>query len=116
MELLNLRYGPPLRSAPLFELADCRRTGTVAKYQVRFQALLPRADCFVEAQRDQLFIEGLLPPLNLDVQVQNLQSLAVAMSLARQMELREQYRATAAGAAVSQAWPAPKALLPAPAP
>jgi len=35
-ELLNLRYGPPLRSAPLFELADCRRTGSVAEYQDRF--------------------------------------------------------------------------------
>jgi len=31
-ELINLRYGPPLRSAPLFELADCRRTSTVADY------------------------------------------------------------------------------------
>jgi hypothetical protein len=40
-ELINLRYGPPLRSAPLFELADCRRTGTVEEYQERFQALLP---------------------------------------------------------------------------
>jgi hypothetical protein len=28
-ELLNLRFGPPLRSAPLFELTSCRRTGTV---------------------------------------------------------------------------------------
>jgi len=42
-ELLNLRYGQPLRSAPLFELADCRRTGSVAEYQDRFQSLLPRA-------------------------------------------------------------------------
>ena len=25
-ELLNLRFGPPLRSAPLFELASCHRT------------------------------------------------------------------------------------------
>jgi hypothetical protein len=40
-ELLNLRYGPPLRSAPLFELSSCRRTGTVEEYQDRFQALLP---------------------------------------------------------------------------
>ena len=31
-DLLNLRYGPPLRSAPLFELADCRRTSTVAAH------------------------------------------------------------------------------------
>ena len=35
-ELINLRYGPPLRSAPLFELADCRRTSTVADFQDRF--------------------------------------------------------------------------------
>jgi len=42
-ELLNLRYGPPLRSASLFELADCRRTSTVNEYQDRFQALLARA-------------------------------------------------------------------------
>jgi hypothetical protein len=48
-ELINLRYGPPLRSAPLFELADCRRTSTVAEYQDRFQALLPRAGYLDEA-------------------------------------------------------------------
>ncbi|WVZ80867.1 hypothetical protein U9M48_028309 [Paspalum notatum var. saurae] len=89
-ELLNLRYGPPLRSALLFELADCRRTGTVEEYQDRFQALLPRAGRLGEAQRVQLFIGGLLPPLSLDVRVHNPQSLAVAMSRTRQLELREQ--------------------------
>jgi hypothetical protein len=35
-ELLNLRFGPPLRSAPLFELAECRRMGTVEDYSNRF--------------------------------------------------------------------------------
>jgi hypothetical protein len=50
-ELLNLCFGPPLRSAPLFELASCRRTGTVEEYQDRFQALLPRASHLDEAQR-----------------------------------------------------------------
>ena len=68
-ELINLRYGPPLRAAPLFELTDCRRTSTVAEYQDRFQALLPRAGPLDEAQRVQLFMGGLLPPLSLDVQV-----------------------------------------------
>jgi len=88
-DLLNLRYGPPLRSAPLFELADCWRTSTVAEYQERFQALLARAGPLDEAQRVQLFIGGLLPPLSMDVRIQNPQTLAAAMSLARQMELRE---------------------------
>jgi len=88
-DLLNLRYGPPLRSAPLFELSSCRRTGTVEDYQDRFQALLPRAGRLDEAQRVQLFTGGLLPPLSLQVQTQNPQTLATAMSLARQFELME---------------------------
>ncbi|WVZ81756.1 hypothetical protein U9M48_029098 [Paspalum notatum var. saurae] len=36
IELLNLRYGPPLRSAPFFELANCCRTGTLEEYQDHF--------------------------------------------------------------------------------
>jgi hypothetical protein len=60
-DLLHIRYGPPLRSALLFELADCRRTGTIVEYQDRFQALLPRAGPLDEAQRVQLFTGGLLP-------------------------------------------------------
>ena len=70
-ELLNLRYGPPLRSASLFELADCRRTSTVNEYQDRFQALLARAGPLEESQRVQLFTGGLLPPLSIDVRIQN---------------------------------------------
>ncbi|XP_066396186.1 uncharacterized protein [Miscanthus floridulus] len=50
-ELLNLRYGSPLRSAPLFELASCRRTSTVEEYQDRFQSLLPRVGRLEEDQR-----------------------------------------------------------------
>ena len=50
-EMLNLRYGPPLHSAPLAELADCRRTSTVAEYQDRFQALLPREGLLGEWKR-----------------------------------------------------------------
>lgn len=91
-DLINLRFGPPLRSAPLFELASCRRTGTVEEYTERFQALLPRAGRLDDEQRIQLFTGGLLPPLSLQVQNMNPQSLAAAMSLARQMELLEQYR------------------------
>ena len=90
-ELLNLCYGPPFRSPPLFELSSCCRTGMVEDYQDRFQALLPRAGRLDEAQRVQLFTGGLLPPLSLQVQQQNPPSLAAAMSLARQFELMEPY-------------------------
>jgi hypothetical protein len=91
-ELLNLRYGPPLRSAPLFELAECRRTGSVEEYQDRFQALLPRAGTLTEGQRVQLFTGGLLPPLSNQVRLHNPQTLAVAMSLAREVEVMERER------------------------
>jgi len=97
-DLLNLRYGPPLRSAPLFELSQCRRTGTVEEYQDRFQALLPRAGPLEEAQRVQLFTGGLLPPISNQVRLHNPQTLAVAMSLAREVEVMEQERLAAAPA------------------
>jgi hypothetical protein len=85
-ELLNLCYGPPLRVAPLSELTDCRHTSTVMEYQDHFQALLAHVGPLNEEQRVQLFTGGLWPPLSFDVQVLNPQSLAAAMSLARQLE------------------------------
>jgi len=110
-ELLHLRFGPPLRSAPLFELAECRRTGTVEDYANRFQGLLPRAGRLDEAQRVQLFTGGLLPPLSHAIRIHNPETLATAMSLARQVELMEAERPV-------QPLPRapPRATLPAPPP
>jgi hypothetical protein len=68
-ELLNLRFGPALRSAQLFELTKCRRTGSVEEYSNRFQVLLSRAGRLQESQRVQLHIGGLLPPLSHQVRV-----------------------------------------------
>lgn len=80
---------------------------------------MPRAGRLTEAQRVQLFTAGLQPPLSLDVEVHNPQSLSVAMSLARKLELREQFAAPAAPprAAGRGLLPAPCVLpaLPAPA-
>jgi hypothetical protein len=112
---LNLRYGPPLRVALLAKLAECRRTGTIAEYQDRFQVLLPRASPLTEAQQVQLFTGGLQPPLSIEVRIQNPQSLAAAMSLARQFELREQYTAPAARAPPRPLLPASTARLALPA-
>jgi hypothetical protein len=110
-ELLHLWFGPPLRSAPLFELAECRRTGTVEEYANRFQALLPRAGRLDEAQRIQLFTGGLLPPLSHIVRIHNPTTLAAAMSLARQVELMELDRRVQPPPRT-----APRGPLPAPAP
>ena len=108
-EMLNLRFGPPLRSAPLFELAECRRTGTVEEFSNRFQALLPRAGHLSDEQRVQLYTGGLLPPLSHQVRVHNPASLAAAMSLARQLELVELDRLSQASSKA-----APRAILPIP--
>jgi hypothetical protein len=110
-ELLNLRFGPAVRSTPLFELSECRRTGTVEEYSNRFQALLPRAGRLDQEQRVQLYTGGLLPPLSHQVRVHASASLAAAMSLARQLELVELDR-------LNQAAPkaAARAFLPAPVP
>jgi len=89
-ELINLRFGPPLCSNPLGELMACKRTTSVLDFQEWLEALLPRAGYLSEAQKVQLFTAGLQPPLSLDVEIHNPQSLAVAMSLARKLELRDQ--------------------------
>ena len=104
----------------------CKRTSSVAEYQNRFEALLPRIGTLTEAQRVQAFTAGLQPPLSLDVEVHNPQSLviAIAMSLARKLELHEQYYATAVPAppAPQQATqglfpgPPPQRAMPAPHP
>jgi hypothetical protein len=106
---LNLQFGPPLRSAPLFELAECRRTGTVEEYSNRFQALLPRAGHLDEAQRVQLFTDGLLPPLSHAVRIHNPETLVAAMSLVHQVELTEIDRPAQPPPRVP-----PRGLLPAP--
>jgi len=88
-ELFNLRFGATLRSAPFFELTECRRTGTVEEYSNRFQELLAHAGRVEEWQRVQLYTGGLLPPLSHAVQILNPGTLNAAMSLARQVEQME---------------------------
>jgi hypothetical protein len=90
-ELLDQRFGPPIRSNPLGELVNCRRTGTVADYQERFLALLTRAGPLAEAQKTQIFTAGLQEPLSIDVEMQGPQSLETAMGFARSYKRREQW-------------------------
>lgn len=88
-ELLNTRFGPPLRSHPLGEVSTCRRNSEVTEYQDRFLGLLVRASTLSGFQQVQLFTVGLGEPLSIDVQMQNPQTPEVAMNLARSFEQRE---------------------------
>jgi hypothetical protein len=119
-ELLNLRFGPPLRANPLGDLAACRRTGTVADYCEQFLSLLAHAGKLSQSQQVQLFTVGLQPPLNINVQIQAPQSLNMAMSLATSYELREQTVAALPHSSRSSTRPAllpmPATPLPLPAP
>jgi hypothetical protein len=99
----------------LFELTECRRTGTVEEYDNRFQTLLPRVGRLDEAQRVQLFTGGLLPPLSHAVRIHNPATLATTMSLARQVELMELDKMAHASARVGPRAP-PTAPGPRPAP
>ena len=81
-----MRFGPPLRSNPLGELAHLRRTGTVLEYQQQFLALLCRTEHLSSKQQVQLFTAGLRNPLKTDVELQNPSNLQTAMSLARAYE------------------------------
>jgi hypothetical protein len=80
-ELLNQRFGLVLRTAPLFELSECRRTGTVEEYSNRFQALLPRAGRLEEGQRVQLYTGGLLQLLSHQVRIHAPETLAAATGI-----------------------------------
>jgi len=70
-ELLNLRFGPSIRSNPLGELMAYKRIGSVSEYQDRFEALLHHVGTLTKAQRVQAVTAGLRPPLILDVEIHN---------------------------------------------
>jgi hypothetical protein len=95
-ELLNIRFRPSLLSNPLGELVPCHLTSTVVDFQDWFEALLPRAGNLSEIEKVQLFSADLQPSLILNVEIHNPQSLAVDMSLAHKLELRDQCAVVAA--------------------
>jgi hypothetical protein len=115
-ELLDRRFGPPIRSNPLGELIFCRRSSSVEDYQERFLALLTCAGPLTESQKIQLFTADLQEPLSTDVQLQGPQSLELATSFARAYERCEQLTMDATSTAPfrSSRTPASCGLLPAP--
>ncbi|WVZ51236.1 hypothetical protein U9M48_002397 [Paspalum notatum var. saurae] len=77
--LVNLRFGPPIRSNTL---------GTVEDYQRQFLALLCRCDRLTPQHQIDLFTTGLGQPLVSDVEMQWPANLQTAMSMARAYERR----------------------------
>ena len=88
MDLVNKRFGPPVRSNPFGELTHLCRTGTVRECEVQFLQLLARCEHITECQQIDIFTAGLRNPLRIDVELQRPDSLEDAMGLARAFERR----------------------------
>lgn len=86
--LCQQRFGPPLGTNHLAELARLPFRGSVAEYQEAFQARMAHAGYLAPAQQVQLFTGGLPDPLRTDVELQAPGDLQRAMALARAYERR----------------------------
>lgn len=89
-DFCNLRFGLPPRANPLGELVNLKQTGTVEEYQRQFQKLLVRASSVGVDQQVDLFTTDLSDPIRWDVEIHNPPNLAIAMSLARGYERKQQ--------------------------
>ncbi|KAG8646780.1 hypothetical protein MANES_09G027033v8 [Manihot esculenta] len=82
----NLRFGPPIRSNKLGELAKLKQTGSVAEYQNRFEALVSRAGTLAQDQKVQLYLSGLQDSIVVEVALHHPKDLVNAMSISRLYE------------------------------
>jgi hypothetical protein len=80
---VNRRFGPPDRANPLGELAYIYPTRSVDEYHESFLNLLARCEDVSDNHQIALFTAVLLPPLCVDVELQNSATLEDAMALTR---------------------------------
>jgi hypothetical protein len=86
----QLRFGPPLRSNPLGELARLPFRTTVDDYQERFWDLLAQTAPLSQEQKVHLFTAGLPERIKIDVELMAPRDTNHALSLARAYERRSQ--------------------------
>ena len=68
------------------ELAKLKQTGSVADYQIQFEALASRAGTLTQNQKIQLYLSGLLEYIAVKVELHHPLDLATAMSISRLYE------------------------------
>lgn len=86
--LCQQRFGPPLSTNHLAELARLPFCSSVSEYQENFQSRMAHAGYLTPAQQVQLFTGGLPEPLRTDVELLTPTDLQRAMALARAFERR----------------------------
>lgn len=68
-ECCHVRFGSPMTSNSLGELANLKHTGSVEKYQSQFQSLLPRTYDLTPCQQVSLFIARLKEDIRIDIEL-----------------------------------------------
>jgi hypothetical protein len=86
--LRHQRFGPPLTTNHLAELARLPFTADIAAYLDAFQARMAHAGRLTPYQQAQLFTGGLPDHIRIDVELHDPQDLQRAMRLARAYERR----------------------------
>lgn len=86
--LCQQRFGPPLGTNHLSDLARLQFRGSVTDYQEAFQARKAHASYLSPEQQVQLFTGGLPNPIRTDIELHAPAGLHRAMSLARAYEHR----------------------------
>ncbi|KAI9169737.1 hypothetical protein LWI28_016981 [Acer negundo] len=86
---LQTRFGPNQFSDPFGELIQLRQTGTVVKYQTRFEKLLAKVGSLAPDKKVSCFVTGLKDSICIDVQAKLPSTLTMAISLARLFEARD---------------------------
>ena len=107
--LCQQRFGPPLGTNHLAELARLPFRGSVSNYQETFRMRLAHAGPLSAAQQVQLFTGGLPQPLRTDVELLAPADLQRAMALARAFERRSSALSLATFSRASRLPPRPTA-------
>jgi hypothetical protein len=89
VQLVQIRFGPPLTDSPINELALLRREGSVDDYCKQFRSLSYRDPAIFESHQIQLFTAGLGKPLRTNVSLQKPETLNEAIMYARAYEQRD---------------------------
>lgn len=114
--LCQQRFGPPLSSNHLADLARLPFTSTVDAYMEAFQARAAHAGTLTALQKAQLFTGGLPEQIRVEVELQEPQDLQRAMRLARAYERRNTAALLALPAPAARPPRRPLPALPAPTP
>ncbi|XP_037493403.1 uncharacterized protein LOC119370090 [Jatropha curcas] len=92
----NLRFGPPIRSNKLGELAKLKQTRSIADYQNQFETLVSRAGTLTQHQKVQLYLSDLQDSIAVEVELHHPTDLVNAMSISQLYECKLFPRSSAA--------------------